>query len=137
MFLFVLQVHASKLMLRRSSDSKNSKDHNWCLLWEPPSKKAHQRFARAWLHPLSSDLPSLEALLVPNQQTGPSDFVIMTSNLTNQSIEDQFLYWRQDMEAKQEEQAKQMVELQSRADHLQQENDHLRTRLEGERIENA
>ena len=30
-----------------------------------------------------------------------------------------------------------MVELQSRADHLQQENDRLRARLEGERIENA
>ena len=30
-----------------------------------------------------------------------------------------------------------MVELQSRADHLQQENDRLRGRLEGERIENA
>ena len=30
-----------------------------------------------------------------------------------------------------------MVELQSRADHLQQENDFLRTHLEGERIENA
>ena len=41
------------------------------------------------------------------------------------------------MEAKQEEQARQMAELQSRADHLQQENDRLRTRLEGERIKNA
>ena len=41
------------------------------------------------------------------------------------------------MEAKQEEHARQMAELQSRADHLQQENDRLRTRLEGERVENV
>ena len=41
------------------------------------------------------------------------------------------------MEAKQEEQARHMAELQSHADHLQQENDHLRTRLEGERAENV
>ena len=55
----------------------------------------------------------------------------------NQSLEDQFLRWRQDMEAKQEEQARQMAKLKSRADHLQQENDYQRDRLEGERIENA
>ena len=41
------------------------------------------------------------------------------------------------METKQEEQARKMAELQGHADHLQQENDHLRARLEGERIENA
>ena len=41
------------------------------------------------------------------------------------------------MEAKQEEQARQMAELQSLDDHLQQENNYLRARLEGERIENA
>ena len=41
------------------------------------------------------------------------------------------------MEAKQEEQARQIAELQGCADHLQQENDRLRAHLEGERIENA
>ena len=41
------------------------------------------------------------------------------------------------MEAKQEEHARHMAKLQSRTDHLQQENDRLRARLEGERIENA
>ena len=61
----------------------------------------------------------------------------MVSNPANQSLEDQFLSWHQDMEAKQEEQARQMAELQSHADHLQQENDHLRACLEDERIENA
>ena len=39
------------------------------------------------------------------------------------------------MEIKQEEQARQMADLPSRADHLQQENDRLRARMEGERLE--
>ena len=41
------------------------------------------------------------------------------------------------METKQEEQAKQMDELQSRADHLQKENDRLWGRLEEDQVENA
>ena len=105
-------------MLRRSSDSKNSGDYNWRCLWEPPTKKVHRRFARAWLHPFSSDLLSPEALVVPDHSTGPSGFTTMTSNPVNQSLEGQFLRWHQDMEAKQEEQARKMAELQSRVDHL-------------------
>ena len=89
------------------------------------------------MHPLASDRLSPEALVVPNQPTRPSDSIVMTSNPANQSFEDQFLRWRQDMEAKQYEQARQMAELQSYADHLQQENDRLRTRLKGERAENV
>ena len=89
------------------------------------------------MHPLSSDRLSPEALVVPDQPTGPSDFIIMTSNPANQSLEDQFLRWWQDIKAKQEEQAIQMAELHNCTDHLQQENDLLRTRLEGEHIENA
>ena len=103
-------------------------DYNW---------HCHRRFARAWLHPFSSDLPIPEALVVPNHSIELSNFVIMTSNPVNQSLEDQFLRWRQDIEAKQEEQARHMAKLQIRADHLQQENDCLRARLEGERIKNA
>ena len=61
----------------------------------------------------------------------------MASNPANQSLEDQFLRWRKDMETKHEEQARHMAELQSRADHLQQENDRLQARLEGNHIENA
>ena len=105
-------------------------------MWERPSKKAHRRFAKAWLHPLSSDLPSPEALVVPNQPIGLSNFVIMTCNPANQSIEDQFLRWRREMEAKQEEQARQMAELQDHATCLQQENDCMRTCLEANRGEN-
>ena len=41
------------------------------------------------------------------------------------------------METKQEEQARQMAELQSRADHLQQQNNHLRAHLEEDWGENA
>ena len=41
------------------------------------------------------------------------------------------------MEAKQEEQARHMAELNSRANHFQQKNDRLRVCLEGKRIENA
>ena len=41
----------------------------------------------------------------------------------NQSPEDQFLHWRQDMEGKQEEQARQMKELQGQAERLKREND--------------
>ena len=105
-------------MLRRSSDSENSGDYNWPRLWERPRKKSHRRFARAWLHPLSSDRLSPEALVVPDQPTRLSDSIIMTSNPANQSLEDQFLHLCLDMEEKQEEQARQMAELQSCANHL-------------------
>ena len=46
----------------------------------------------------------------------------MSSNLVNQSPEDPFLDWRQDMERKQEEQVRKM-ELQSHVERLQREND--------------
>ena len=61
----------------------------------------------------------------------------MSSNPVNPPIEDQFLRWRQEIEVKQQEQALQMIELRERADHLQQENDRLRTRLESSRPENS
>ena len=101
-----------------------------------PSRKSQRRFARAWVHPLPSYLPLPEALVVPVHPTGPSEFIAMSSNPTNSPIEDQFLHWRQEMEAKQEEQARQMVELHEHANHLQQENERLRTRLETNKAEN-
>ena len=63
-------------------------------------------------------------------------FIAMSSNPANQPIKDQFLRWRQEMEAKQEEQARQMVELHEHANRLQQENERLQTRLETNRTEN-
>ena len=54
----------------------------------------------------------------------------MTSNPVIQLPEDQFLHWRQDMEKKQEEQARHMKELQECAEHLQREKDRLRAQVE-------
>ena len=61
----------------------------------------------------------------------------MSSNPANQPIEDQFLRWRQEIEAKQEEQAKQMAELRDHSNSLQQENERLQTSLETNRGENS
>ena len=93
-------------MFRRSSDSEDSGDYNWHRLWEAPSRKSQRRYARAWVHPLPSGLPLPEILVVPVHPTEPSESTAMTSNPTNQPVEDQFLRWRQEMEAKQEEQTK-------------------------------
>ena len=106
-------------MFRRSSDSENSGDYNWRRLWEPPSKKSQRRYARAWVHQLPSDLPLHEVLVVPAHPIGPSESVTMSSNPANQPIEDPFLHWRQEMEAKQEEKARQMAELCEHANRLQ------------------
>ena len=62
--------------------------------------------------------------------SGSSDTSVMTSNQVIQSPEDQFLHWRQDMEKKQEEQARQMKELQDRTEHLQCENNRLLAQVE-------
>ena len=51
----------------------------------------------------------------------------MTSNPVNQPVEDQFLSWRQEMEAKQEKQVRQMAKLREHVNNLQKENEHLRT----------
>ena len=106
-------------MFRRSSDSENSGDCNWRRLWETPSRKSQRRYARAWVHPLPSDLPLPEVLVVPAHPTRQSEFIAMSSNPANPPIEDQFLRWRQEMEAKHEEQARQMAKLREHADRLQ------------------
>ena len=123
-------------MLLRSIDFENSGDYNWRSLWETPSKKSQRQYARAWVHPLPGALPISEALAILEHRTGPSELTAMSSNPVNPPIKDQFLRWRQEMEAKQEEQARQMAELLERADRLQQKNDRLRTRLESSRPEN-
>ena len=105
-------------MIQRSSDSENSGDYSWHRLWEPFSRKSQRQYARAWVHPLPGDLLLHEVLVVLDHPTGPSESVTMSSNSVNQPIEDPFLRWRQEMEAKQEEQARQMVELREHANHL-------------------
>ena len=52
----------------------------------------------------------------------------MPCNPVIQSPEDQFLHWRQGME-KNEEQARNMKELQSHVERSQRDNDQLRTRI--------
>ena len=79
---------------------------------------------------LASDLPLPNVLVVLVHPIGPSEFVSMSSNPVNQPVEDQFLRWSQEMEAKQEEQARQMAELCEHENRLQQENERLRIRLE-------
>ena len=81
-------------MFRRSNDSEYSGGYNWRRLWETPSKKSQRRYARAWFHPLPSDLPLPEIVVVLVNPTGPSECITMTSNPANEPIEDQFLCWR-------------------------------------------
>ena len=78
-------------MLRRFSGLESSGDHNWHRLWETPSKKSHRRYAKAWVHPIPSDLPFAKALVIPDHSIEPSKFIAMSSNPVNQHIEDQFL----------------------------------------------
>ena len=54
----------------------------------------------------------------------------MLKNLMHQAPEDQFLHCHQKMERKREEEARQMQELQDRVEHLQCENDQLRSHVE-------
>ena len=93
-------------MIRRSSDSENSGDYNWRRLWESLSRKSQRRYARAWVHPFPGDLPLHEVLVVLAHPIGPSESTTMSSNPANQLVEDPYLLSRQEMEAKQEEQAR-------------------------------
>ena len=123
-------------MFQRSSGSENSEDYNWRRLWVTLSRKSQRRYARACVHPFPSDLPLHEVLVVPAYPTGLSESVTMFSNPANQPIEDPFLRWSKEMEAKQEEQARQMVELREHANRLQQDKERLRARLETNGVQN-
>ena len=57
----------------------------------------------------------------------------MSTNSVIQSPEDQFLHWCQDMERKQEEQARKIKELRAHNERLQQENDQLCAQMEKSR----
>ena len=54
----------------------------------------------------------------------------MSSHPMKQSSKYQFLHWLQEMEKKQEEQARQMKELQGHVERLQRENDQLQAQIE-------
>ena len=68
--------------------------------------------------------------MIPIPLSDSSDTSAMTSNSMIQSLEDQFLHWRQDMEKKHEKQERQMKELQESAEHRQHENDCLWAKVE-------
>ena len=85
---------------------------------------------RAWLQWLSSSPSSSEALSIPPPMSDSFEAVAMSNNPMSQSPEDQFLHWHQDMEKKQEEQARQLKELQDHVEHLQCENDLLQALVE-------
>ena len=93
-------------MPRQYVDFENPRDNrNWRRLWERPSKKSHRQRVR--FRRLSSD-PSLPTeSVVPTHSSSSQDLVVMARNPTNRSLKDQFLRWHQDMETKQEEQARQ------------------------------
>ena len=112
-------------MPRRPIHSQNLGDHNWRRLWEWPSKKSQRRYARAWVHPLLGDIPTSKDLVVPRQHTVPFEFTTMTTNPANLTPEDQFLSWRQEKEARQEEQTRHTVELREQANQLREENERL------------
>ena len=110
----------------RSGDQGN---HNWRHLWET-NRKSHLQPVRTWLQRLSSSPSSPIAPSIPPPTSNSSKVVAMLNNPMIQSLEDQFLYWHQDMEKKQEEHARRMKELQDHVECLQRENDWLRSRVE-------
>ena len=122
-------------MPRRSTDFKNSGDHNWRRLWETPSKKSQRRYARAWVHPFLGDLPISKALAIPKHPIVPSEFTAMATNPANINPEDQLLLWRKEMEVRQEVQARQVAELHEQENRLREENERLRTQLEASRTD--
>ena len=89
--------------------------------------------ARVWLKRLSNSPSSPGTLSIPPSTSDLSEEVAMSSIPMNQSLEDQFLHWGQEMEKKQEEQTRQMKELQRHAERLQHENDQLRPQIEKSR----
>ena len=105
--------------------SNDQGDNNWHHLWES-NRKSRLQATRARLQQLSTSLSSPGTLSVPPFSSDSSKAIAMSINPMIQSPEDQFLYWHQDLERKQEEQARQMKKLQSYVEQLHQENDQLR-----------
>ena len=95
--------------------------------------RSHKGCTQELGYSLLGDPSICKALAIPKHLTGPSDPSAMTSNPTNLAPEDQFLLWHQELEARQEEQARQVVELREQANQLREENEHLRTQLEADR----
>ena len=112
--------------------SDDQGNNNWRRLWEP-NKKSRLQAARAWLQQLSTSPSSPRTLSITPCASDSLEAVTMSTNPMIQSLEDQFLHWRRDMERKHEEQARQMKELQAHAKRLQTKNDQLRAQMEKSR----
>ena len=115
-----MQVHVELLMPKGLGHQGN----NWRRLWEP-NRKSRLQAERVWLQRLSSSPPSPRILLVLYFTSDSSKVDAMSTNPMIQSLKYQFLHCNQDMERKQEEQARYMKELQGHVEHLQWENDQL------------
>ena len=98
--------------------------NNWRRLWER-KKKPRRRLALAWLRRLSYSPTSHQAPSIPPQNFELLSSTPMADNPSNLPIEDQFLRWRQDMERKLDDQARQMTDLRLLSERLQQENNRL------------
>ena len=70
---------------------------------------------------------------IPKQPAVPSKFTTMATNPANLTLEDQLLSWRQEIEARQEEQTRKMAELREQANRLREEKESLQTQLEAGR----
>ena len=116
-------------MLLMPRGSEDQGPYNWRHLWEL-NRKSLLHAARAWLQRLSSSLSSLGAPSIPLSTSKSSEAVAMPTNPMNQLLEDQFLHWLQEMEKKQEEQVRQMKELQGHVERFQRENDQLWAQIE-------
>ena len=79
--------------------------NNWRRLWEE-NKKSRRRAVKAWLQQFSSSPPLPGILSTPPSTSDLFEVVAMSNNLMNQTPEDQFLHWRQEMERKHEEQVR-------------------------------
>ena len=106
----------------KGSDDQSPKNRR--RIWEL-NKKSRLQAARAWLQRFSSSRLLPRILSTPSSASDLSEAVAMSNNMMHQTPGDQFLHWHQEIERKQEEQARQMQEIQAHFERLQRENDQL------------
>ena len=88
----------------RGSDIQSP--NNWHhRLWEA-NKKSRRQAARAYLQRFSSSPPLPRILSTPHSASDLPEALAMSNNPMHQTPEAHFLHWHQEMERKQEEQAR-------------------------------
>ena len=112
---------------------RRSDKQNWFLHWRRLWEIEQKSFADDWQELGSNRFPvalrHLELGRSPHSRSDSSGAVVMSCNPMTQSSENQFFHWRQDMERKQEEQARKMKKLQSHVEGSQRNNDQSRTQI--------